>query len=67
MRRVTAATVALLLAAAPAIARDAAEGAGEGASAGTDWDQLVRTSDITDGPVYTTNEVHDEGTWGGAG
>lgn len=67
MQRVTAATAALLLAAAPAIAQDAAEGAGEGASAETDWNQLVRTSNITDGPVYTTNEAYDEGTWGGAG
>lgn len=37
-------------------------GAGE-----TDRAQLIRTRDITGGPIYTTNKAYDEGSWGGDG
>lgn len=29
-----------------------------------DWADLIRTRDITGGPVYTTNQAYDEGSWG---
>ena len=29
-----------------------------------DWTQLVRTSDIVGGPVYTTNQDYDDNNWG---
>lgn len=67
MQRITAATAALFLAAAPAIAQDVVGADEEAISAETDWTQLIRTRDITGGPVYTTNETYDEGTWGGEG
>lgn len=28
-----------------------------------DYTNLIRTRDITDGNIYTTNEAHDEGSW----
>ncbi|MBB4051751.1 hypothetical protein GGR20_001393 [Devosia subaequoris] len=31
-----------------------------------DWNELIRTRDLTGSPVYTTNEAHDEGSWGAA-
>ncbi|MFN7089786.1 MAG: PRC-barrel domain-containing protein [Allorhizobium sp.] len=61
---------ALFLATTPALAQVAApvEGAPvaatEQAATETDWAQLIRTRDITGGPVYTTNEAHNDGTWG---
>lgn len=61
MQRIMAATAALVLAAAPAIAQDSSE------SDGNNWAELIRTRDITGGAVYTTNEAYDEGSWGGDG
>lgn len=67
MQRITAATAALFLAATPAIAQDVVGAGEEAMSTETDWTQLIRTRDITGGPVYTTNETYDEGSWGGGG
>ncbi len=64
MQRITATAIALVLAATPVMAQDTAP-ADEGMMTETDWDQLIRTRDMTGGPVYTTNEAHDEGSWGG--
>lgn len=58
MTRILASSLAALLAASPVIAQQAAD---------TDWAELIRTRDITGGPVYTTNEAYDEGSWGGEG
>lgn len=61
---------ALFLAATPALAQVATPVEGTPATATTaaatetDWAQLIRTRDITGGPVYTTNEAYDAGTWG---
>ncbi len=57
MKRIAASALALTVAAAPAVAQMAT----------ADWDNLIRTRDITGGPVYTTNEAWDEGSWGVAG
>ena len=64
MERITATAIALVLAATPVLAQDTAP-ADEGMMAEADWDQLIRTRDMTGDPVYTTNEAWDEGTWGG--
>jgi len=70
MKYLTTTATVLLLAAAPALAQVAAPAEGTPAAASaqvesnTDWAQLIRTRDITGGPVYTTNEAYNEGTWG---
>ncbi|HEX2020058.1 MAG TPA: PRC-barrel domain-containing protein [Aurantimonas sp.] len=33
-------------------------------AAPVDWTQLIRTEDMVDSPVYTTNQAYDENTWG---
>ncbi len=64
MKRFTSITAALVLAATPVLAQDTVSG-DDTMAAETDWAQLIRTRDITGGPVYTTNEAYDEGAWGG--
>ena len=70
MRRITATATALSLtmAAGSAFAQDVVEpmdrAAVDGMAGEVDWAQMIRTRDITGGPVYTTNEAHDEGSWG---
>ena len=54
MLRTTTLIGALALATTPAIAQDVMDGS-----------DLIRTRDITGGPVYTTNEAWDEGEWAG--
>ena len=66
MQRITATAAAMVLAATPALAQETVA-ADESMAAETDWAQLIRTRDITGGPVYTTNEAYDEGSWGGDG
>lgn len=63
MIRFTATAAALVMAATPGLAQVTAP-AEDTMTAETDWAQLIRTRDIIDGPVYTTNEAHDEGSWG---
>lgn len=58
MQRILASAFAIAVAAGPTLAQEMAE---------TDWAELIRTRDITGGAVYTTNEAHDEGSWGGEG
>lgn len=70
MKYIAATATAIIFAATPAIAQDTAAApattpmASEDTAA-TDWAQLIRTRDIVGGAVYTTNEAHDEGSWGG--
>lgn len=64
MQRITATAIALVLAATPVMAQDAAS-TNDTMTGDTDWAQLIRTCDMTGGPIYTTNEAHDEGSWGG--
>ena len=54
MKRFATSALALTLAAGPVMAQDAMD----------DMSNLIRTRDITGGPVYTTNEAYDEGSWG---
>lgn len=54
MTRFTIFTTALATAAVPVLAQ-------QGMS--MNYDDLIRSRDITDGEVYTTNEAHDEGSW----
>lgn len=61
MKRMTLTAAALILASTPVVAQDATVG---DAMTENDWAQLIRTRDITGGPVYTTNEAYDEGSWG---
>lgn len=63
MHRMIATAAALAIAATPVLSQVATP-AGETMTAETDWAQLIRTRDITGGPVYTTNETYDEGSWG---
>lgn len=63
MHRMIATAAALAIAATPVLSQVATP-AGETMTAETDWAQLIRTRDITGGPVYTTNEAYDEGSWG---
>ncbi len=66
MQRITATAAALIVAAAPALAQETTEGADTGAmNAEVDWSQMIRTRDVTGGPVYTTDPAEDEGSWGG--
>lgn len=70
MKYLTATATVLILAASPALAQVAAPAQGTPSTttaqvgSSTDWAQLIRTRDITGGPVYTTNQAYDEGTWG---
>lgn len=66
MQRITATAIALVLAATPVMAQDAAS-TNDTMTGDTDWAQLIRTRDMTGGPIYTTNEAYDEGSWGGNG
>ena len=66
MRRITSTAGALVLAATPVLAQETVP-ADDTMAAETDWAQLIRTRDVTGGPVYTTNEAYDEGSWGGDG
>ncbi len=63
MLRTTAAAVAMVLSATPLLAQQDVATT-PGMATDTDWSQLIRTRDITGGPVYTTNEAYDEGSWG---
>lgn len=60
MQRTTIPALALLLAAMPALAQETVPAEGMGMNPA----ELIRTRDITGGAVYTTNEAHDEGSWG---
>lgn len=60
----TATAIAFALAVTPLVAQEAVS-ADDSMAAEADWAQLIRTRDITGGPVYTTNEAYDEGSWGG--
>lgn len=64
MHRITATALALTLAATPLLAQEAMP-ADDTMATENDWAQLIRTRDITGGPVYTTNQAYDEGSWGG--
>lgn len=66
MKHFTATAIALVLTATPVLAQDAGS-ADDSMRADTDFSQLIRSRDMTGGPVYTTNEAHDEGSWGGDG
>lgn len=66
MQRLMTATAALALFAMPVLAQDAVP-ANDTMATEHDWTQLIRSRDITAGPVYTTNEAYDEGSWGGDG
>lgn len=66
MQRLMTATAALALFAMPVLAQDAVP-ANDAMATEHDWTQLIRSRDITGGPVYTTNEAYDEGSWGGDG
>lgn len=61
MKKLTSLALALLVPVATIGFGSVAMGAGE-----TDQAQLLRTRDITGGPIYTTNKAYDEGSWGGA-
>ncbi|WMS41630.1 PRC-barrel domain-containing protein [Acuticoccus sp. MNP-M23] len=63
MRFLTATAAALIFAATPALSQQAAP-TSTTAMTEADYAQLIRTRDITGGPIYTTNEAHDEGSWG---
>jgi hypothetical protein len=68
MHHLTATATALVLAANPVFAQDTMaprDGAAMDApmTGEMDWAQMIRTRDITGGPVYTTNEAWDEGSW----
>ncbi|PYE84524.1 PRC-barrel domain protein [Pseudoroseicyclus aestuarii] len=52
---------ALMASTTPAIAQDTMSDTGYETP---QWDQLIRTRDMTGSPVYTTNEAYDEGSWG---
>ena len=66
MRHLAVTATAIILAATPALAQQAAPAATSttATDTSTDWSQLIRTRDITGGAVYTTNEAYDEGSWG---
>ncbi|MBM9596071.1 PRC-barrel domain-containing protein [Roseitranquillus sediminis] len=66
MKRLATTASALMLAAAPAIAQDTLTDTTDTMAMGgeLDYARLIRTRDITGGPVYTTNEAWDEGAWG---
>lgn len=67
MQRILTTATALILAATPGLAQDTGVGttgmANDPMTGEVDWAQMIRTRDITGGPVYTTNEAWDEGTW----
>lgn len=65
MIRITATAAALVIAATPVMAQETVP-ANDKMVSEADGAQLIRTRDILGGPVYTTNETYDEGTWGGA-
>ena len=56
MRLLTFSIAAATAAAIPVVAQEMA----------TDYDNLIRTRDLTGEAVYTTNEAWDEGAWGDA-
>ncbi|GHA22765.1 hypothetical protein GCM10007989_17750 [Devosia pacifica] len=64
MKRFTMIAAVVALGAAPVAAQDTMATNDEMQVGATDWSQLIRTRDITGGPVYTTNEAYDEGSWG---
>ena len=66
MRHITCTAAALVIAATPALSQETVA-TDDTMATETEWTNLIRTRDITGGPVYTTNEAYDEGAWGGGG
>lgn len=54
MTRFTVIATALATAATPLLAQN---------NMSTDYSDLIRSRDITDGEIYTSNEAYDEGSW----
>ena len=52
MKRFVVPVIAATLVAGPVLAQMA-----------TNYDELIRTRDITGGTIYTTNQAYDEGSW----